>query len=353
MVVTTQRLTLREFAEDDFAAVHSYAGCQPNVEYVLWGPNTPAQTRQYLAMARAAAQESPVTRYHFAAVLRDTGHVIGACSLARKGDEADLGWIVHRDHWRHGVGTEMARALVDFGFADLALRRITARCDARNTASWRIMDRLGMRREGLFVEARRATRGATATFSDELAYALLSDEWQAGRDVAHYNALPVVFNGFLDLPHTTDGVIELVCVNRTPAIPEKGWVPGYRFAIRRHGYDVGQISLRIGYAGAGPDASSLYFGGQIGYDVAPAHRGNGYAVRACQLVAPLAQAHGMTRLLITNDVTNQASRRVCEKLGARLVRVARLPPWNEQYAKGERFCNIYEWVPNRSAPGPA
>ncbi|NLW18018.1 MAG: hypothetical protein GX033_10360 [Firmicutes bacterium] len=47
--------------------------------------------------------------------------------------------------------------------------------------------------------------------------------------------------------------------------------------------------------------------------------------------------------MITNDHTNHASRRVCEKLGARLLRVAPLPEWHELYQNGQRFVNIFEW----------
>jgi len=69
----------------------------------------------------------------------------------------------------------------------------------------------------------------------------------------------------------------------------------------------------------------------------------GYAGLACRLVLPVARAHEMKVLLITNDHANKASRRVCEKLGARLVRTARLPEWHDLYKDGRRFSNIFEW----------
>ena len=87
----------------------------------------------------------------------------------------------------------------------------------------------------------------------------------------------------------------------------------------------------------------LYYGGQIGYNIDEAYRGNGYASRACRLLRAVAKAHGMEKLLITNDVSNYASQRVCEKIPARLVRVARLPEWHELYQEGQRFVNVYEW----------
>jgi predicted acetyltransferase len=159
---------------------------------------------------------------------------------------------------------------------------------------------------------------------------------QVQNEIAYYNALPCVFDDFIDVPELSDGVIELVCTKKAPAIPEKKWVPGYEFDICKNGQTIGAINLRIGYV------NSLYYGGQIGYDVNEEHRGNGYAGRACLLLLPIAKAHDMKKLLITTNHTNVSSMRVCEKLGARLVRVATLPQWHDLYKDGQRYQNIYE-----------
>jgi predicted acetyltransferase/2-polyprenyl-3-methyl-5-hydroxy-6-metoxy-1,4-benzoquinol methylase len=157
------------------------------------------------------------------------------------------------------------------------------------------------------------------------------------KEIAYYNAMPCEFDGFIEVPELYDGVIRLICTGKREAIPEKKWVPAYDFAICRGGEQVGEINLRIGYT------DGLYYGGQIGYGVDEKYRGNGYAVCACQLLAPVAKAHGMTKLLITNRHTNDASRRVCEKLGAKLIRTVRTPEWHDLYKEGHRFSNIFEW----------
>jgi len=339
----TERLILRKFMLDDFPDVHSYASVSKNTIYMVWGPNTTEQSQAFISMAISKAEENPCTNYQYAAVLKETGNLVGACNLALSGDEAEIGWILHRNYWKQSYGTEMGKALLELGFDELRLHRILAHCDAENIGSYRVMDKIGMRREGLFFESRPAHKQSDKKYSDELSYAILKDEWDTGKEIAYYKTLPVIFDDFIDLPELSDGVIRLVCTAKNPAIPEKKYVPAYDFAICKGGEKVGEINLRIGYAGFGPDESSLYYGGQIGYNVDEKYRGNGYAGRACRLLSPVAKAHGMTKLLITNNYINTASRRVCEKLGARFLRVARLPEWTDLYKDGQRFSNIFEW----------
>jgi len=231
----------------------------------------------------------------------------------------------------------MGAFLLRLGFEQWKLRRIVAHCAALNYASYRVMERNGMRREGCFILARRMNGPDAEQFCDCYAYAMLADEWEIRKEMAAYNALPVRFDGFVSLPLLSDGEIELVCAARKPAIPEKKYVPSYEFEIRAGGAQVGGISLRVGYT------DSLYYGGQIGYHVDEEYRGRGYAGKACRLLIPVMKAHGMEKVLITNNTSNLPSRRVCEKLGARLVRAARLPEWHDLYREGWRSVNVFEW----------
>ena len=68
----------------------------------------------------------------------------------------------------------------------------------------------------------------------------------------------------------------------------------------------------------------------------------GVATAACEIILGLVRAHNFKRIIITNDFRNKASRRVCEKVGGRLVRIARLPGWHDLYIEGQRFVCIYE-----------
>lgn len=334
----TERLLLRPFEETDFEAVHAYASVTENVRYMPWGPNDESQTKAFILQTIAQSKEKPCRNYHYAAVLKSNKKIIGGCSLSiSSDDEAEVGWILHRDYWNQGFGTEMGKRIIEFGFKGLGLHRIIAHCDTENYGSYRVMERIGMRREGCFLEARPANKFSDKKYGDEYSYAILRDEWEILQEISYYNSLPVIFNDFIDIPDLTNGEIELYCTGKKPAIPEKKWVPAYEFEIRRGNNRIGEINLRIGYT------DGLYYGGQIGYGVDEQHRGHGYAEKACRLLTPVIRAHGMKKVLITTSIDNTASWRTCEKLGAKLIRAARLPEWHDLYKDGHRFVNIFEW----------
>ena len=175
----TERLILRQFTKSDFAAVHSYAGCAENIIYMPWGPNSEGQTQAFINMAIAKANETPCANYQYAAVLKSTNKLIGASNLALSDDSGEIGWILHRDFWKQGFGTEMGNEMLRLGFEELGLHRIFALCDAENYGSFRVMEKIGMRREGCFLEGRPAHKLSDKKYSDEFIYAILNREWHA------------------------------------------------------------------------------------------------------------------------------------------------------------------------------
>jgi [ribosomal protein S5]-alanine N-acetyltransferase len=177
MLLHTPRLTLRELAADDFAAVHSYA-CDPLVtQWMIWGPNSPEQTRSFLDLAIAQQKETPRRNIQLAVTLRDTGQLIGACglTLSQDGGQADLGYVYHRPYWRQGYATEAGQAMLRFGFADLKLHRIHATCDVGNVGSATVLRKLGMRHEGTL----RSHWLVKNRWRDSHLFALLQEEWAA------------------------------------------------------------------------------------------------------------------------------------------------------------------------------
>lgn len=181
MTLQAGRIFLRPFCEADLEAVHAYASVLENIIYMPWGPNTPEDTRAFLAACMAADRAEPKKEYNFAIVLADSDRLIGGCSLSL--DEAcrqgELGWTLHRDFWRQGYIPEAGRSLLRFGFEELGLHRIYARCRADNYGSYRVMEKCGMRREAHFIQ--NHTGREPGVWYDEFVYALLGEEWSNRR----------------------------------------------------------------------------------------------------------------------------------------------------------------------------
>ncbi|TDE99082.1 N-acetyltransferase [Occultella glacieicola] len=93
-----------------------------------------------------------------------------------KETQAELGWSMDPAHQGHGYATEAVTALIRICFDGLGLRRVTALCFADNTPSWRLMERVGMRRESHSV---RDSLHRTGGWMDGYGYALLAEEWHA------------------------------------------------------------------------------------------------------------------------------------------------------------------------------
>jgi RimJ/RimL family protein N-acetyltransferase len=94
------------------------------------------------------------------------------------GVQAEIGWCLSPDHQGHGYATEAVRELLRICFEELGLRRVVAMCFADNVPSWRLMERLGMRREEYAV---RDSLHRSGEWLDGMTYALLAEEWRSRR----------------------------------------------------------------------------------------------------------------------------------------------------------------------------
>ncbi|WP_374576033.1 GNAT family N-acetyltransferase [Phenylobacterium sp.] len=172
----TERLLLRDFRAEDYDDVHAYAVDPEVIRYMEWGPNTPEVTRKVLDGWLEAAKVWPRPGVSLAVELVETGAVIGSIRLEIKEPDnfaADIGYSFHRPYWRQGHATEAARAVVGAAFGALGLHRVWAICDVRNRGSWGVMEKLGMRREGLLRQNHMGRDG----WRDTCVYAVLAEEW--------------------------------------------------------------------------------------------------------------------------------------------------------------------------------
>lgn len=91
-----------------------------------------------------------------------------------RGVQVELGWVLDPAHTGHGYATEAVRELLRHCFERLGVRRVTANCFLANEASWRLMERVGMRRE---IHAVRESLHRSGEWLDTVGYTVLADEW--------------------------------------------------------------------------------------------------------------------------------------------------------------------------------
>ncbi|ASW54644.1 GNAT family N-acetyltransferase [Plantactinospora sp. KBS50] len=177
--VRTDRLDLRPFEDGDLAALHAYLSRPDVARYLYQGPADDAASRAALERKRQpTALRAAGDALNLAVVVRATGRLVGDVLLFWTNAEhrqGEIGYILHPDAGRQGYATEAARAMLRLGFDGLGLHRIVGRLDARNTASARVLERLGMRREAHL----RENEYVKGEWTDEVVYALLAREWRA------------------------------------------------------------------------------------------------------------------------------------------------------------------------------
>ncbi|WP_142828479.1 GNAT family N-acetyltransferase [Planococcus soli] len=176
-MLETIRFYLREFVQEDWKAVHAYASQEIVSQYQPWGPNSPQETKRYITDVLQQQLEQPRTGFTFAIVWKGTGRVIGAGELSAidtTNRSGEIGYILHPDYWRIGIASEAALLLLEFGFEEKELHRIEARCDPGNIGSQKVLEKVGMKKEGQLRQNLRMNNG----WRDSLLYGILEDEWK-------------------------------------------------------------------------------------------------------------------------------------------------------------------------------
>lgn len=145
MILSTPRLTLRPAKASLAASTYAYAGDLENTRFMMYLPDADIEeTALHLREAEEQWRMEAPERYEFAIFLGES-HIGGiTLYMMEKRTEAELGWVLHKVHWRKGYVTEAALAVMDFA-RSMGVRRIFACCDSENVASYKTMEKLGMR----------------------------------------------------------------------------------------------------------------------------------------------------------------------------------------------------------------
>ncbi len=174
-----ERIALRRFTLADRTTFVTYRSDPDVARYQSWDtPYPPAAGKRLITSMLRQHPDTPGEWFQFAVTLRSTGELIGDCgskTIATDPRQAKIGYTIASAHQGSGYGTETVRTLLAYLFAARGKHRVTASCDPRNAASIRLLERVGMRREGHL----RESVWFDGTWADDLLFAMLDCEWAA------------------------------------------------------------------------------------------------------------------------------------------------------------------------------
>ena len=184
--IETPNLLLRPFVESDFDAVHAYARDPVVTRYQSWGPNSEADTRDFIGRSVEAVRTPETSDIEFAIVERASNQLVGGCGLTLRGRGSrvfEIGYTLNPSFWRRGIGFEAVTHLMTFAFDALAAHRLFALIDSENQASIALIEKLGLGREA----HHRSDTLIRGEWRSTLVYALLESERERAPNDAHEN----------------------------------------------------------------------------------------------------------------------------------------------------------------------
>lgn len=180
MEYRSERLVFRAFGEKDFDLFYSVFSDRDVMRYALIDAyDTKEEIRPYFDTVLKNNETTEDRRvYEYAVCMASSGDFIGFGDieiLVQKegGGSGEIGYFILPAHWGQGYATEIAHALLDICLTHLGLHRVCARCNANNTQSERVMQKIGMTKAGVL----RQVRYKEGRWDDEIWYDILGDEW--------------------------------------------------------------------------------------------------------------------------------------------------------------------------------
>lgn len=175
-VLETEDLILRKPRLKDAGDIFRYASDEAVSRYVLWDPHrSVGETRSFIRDLRSRIRAGFPSSW--AVELRNTGKVIGTIGFVWYSPEnrsAELGYSFSREYWNHGYATQALSAVIDSLFRSIPVNRLEAQHDVRNPASGRVMEKCGLRQEGV-LRNRIVNKGE---YVDTALWSILRSDWK-------------------------------------------------------------------------------------------------------------------------------------------------------------------------------
>lgn len=183
LTLSTPRFILRPFHTTDLETFLAYRSDPQVAEYQGWPmPYTREMAVEFVTEMSAAQENTPGEWYQMAVAGRETGEMIGDVAYYLfKNDtrQAEIGITLAGAYQGKGYASEIIERLLAYLFEELRLHRVRAGVDPANIPSWKVLERLGFRREAHFVE----NLWLRGSWVSEYWYAMLNREWAARRQL--------------------------------------------------------------------------------------------------------------------------------------------------------------------------
>ncbi|HIW06032.1 MAG TPA: GNAT family N-acetyltransferase [Candidatus Ignatzschineria merdigallinarum] len=162
-ILETDRLMLRPITLDDAEDLFEYASDPENTRHTFPTHQSIEETEWIISNL---FMSSPLG--NFAIELKENGKMIGTCDLRVNESEksAELAYAINKKYWGNGYAPEAAKKLLELAFQDLKIERLWAKFSSENPASGRVMEKIGMEKEGIL----RHTKNLCGDFVDQVIY---------------------------------------------------------------------------------------------------------------------------------------------------------------------------------------
>ncbi len=176
-ILKTKRSILRPITFSDLDDIASYCSIPEVSQYTVWDVHKSIEdTKEFIQFVINRYESQKVGPWGIE--LKETGRIIGSCSFVswdNKNRRAELGYVLSNRYWNQGIMTEVINRVVEFGFKNLELVRIEARCLPENSGSSRVMEKTGMKFEGVL----RKHIWAKNDFQDLKLYSIVREDFES------------------------------------------------------------------------------------------------------------------------------------------------------------------------------
>lgn len=167
----TQRLIIRGIEVKDYDDICEYGCDEETGQFMIHWPKSKEQIKEFIDTCVASMSIDNITWYEFVIILKEKSKVIGNITLNLNNQEAEIGWISNKDYWNQGYMSEAVNAVIQNAFENQGIHKIYATCTDKNVASYKVMEKCGMKRIKTEFNHKSIRQGLEITY-DRLTYSI-------------------------------------------------------------------------------------------------------------------------------------------------------------------------------------